>query len=90
MTNIEMKRMWRASDVRTICIKENMYTCGDCDEYSNMLSFVSDHEPTIENLYTVAADIVDHSKYQTISNVMFILENEVVMKTFTLNGVDEF
>ena len=89
-TNIQAKRIWSAGTVRATCIRENLYTGGDCDEYAEMLDFVDKHEPSIDALYTVAKNINDHSHEQTISNIMYLLERSAVYTTYSLNGEDDF
>lgn len=83
------KRQWSADSVRSACIRNELYTGGDCKEYASMLSMVDTMEPTYANLYTVACDIKEHSDDQTITNVMFILEREAVTTTFEIDGSDE-
>ena len=86
---ITSKRQWYADRVRQACIRNDLYTRGDNEAYSKMLSFVDDNEPSMAALYKVAKDIFEHSKGQTITNVMFILENEAVITTFEIDGSDE-
>jgi hypothetical protein len=54
-----------------------------------MLNMADRTEPTTKAMYLVAKDIQEHSKDQTITNVMFILEREAVLTTFEINGSDE-
>ncbi len=79
--NITTTRNWTAEDVREVCIKNNLYTAEKSAEYTHMLDLVEKLPPTTENLYIVASDINDHSKKQTITNIMYLLENQAV-KTF--------
>lgn len=55
------KRSWSMYNVRKFCIQNNLYTCGDNEQYSTMLRFVEDNEPTAENIKLVAIDIAAHS-----------------------------
>jgi len=87
--NIAINRYWSTQSVREVCIKNNLYTSGDCEEYDKMLSSVKSLYPSAENLYFVASDILSHSKNQTITNIMFILENEAVTTTFRIDGRDD-
>lgn len=87
--NIKESRFWSMESVRSACIRNNLYTGGDCKEYDHMLNWVSRLYPNTENLYFIAKDIKEHSNYQTISNVMFILENEAVTTTFEIEGEEE-
>lgn len=86
---ITSKRMWSATGVRSACISNDLYTRGDNEAYSKMLGFVDGHQPTTEAIYRVAKDIADHSREQTICNVMFILEREAVVTSFEIDGSDE-
>ena len=69
-------------DVRNMCIRENFYTCGNCEEYNKMLDYVFNHKnPELTDIYNVAKDILEHTDkelQQTIENIMFILANDVI------------
>lgn len=88
---IQTFRRWTPDRVRQACIRNDLYTRGTNEEYGRMLSYVgsADGGPTTANLYLVAKDICEHSKNQTITNVMFILEREAVITTFEIFGSDE-
>ena len=65
-----MKRFWYSTDVMEFCIREELYTKGDCESYEDMLQYVRDHElPTAEDIEKVVIDILFHSEgYGTIFN----------------------
>lgn len=86
---ITTRRHWSAERVRYACIKNNLYTRGDNEAYGNILDYVSRSYPDTENLYLVAKDICEHSKGQTVSNVMFIIESEAVTTTFAIEGEED-
>lgn len=86
---ITRNRRWGYSTVRQACIHNDLYTRGDCEAYEKMLNMVERTAPTTKAMYLVAKDIQAHSKDQTITNVMFILEREAVITTFEINGSDE-
>ncbi len=86
---ITRNRIWGYETVRQACIRNDLYTRGDNEAYSKMLEFVEKVEPTTKAVYTVAKDIADHSKNQTITNVMYILENEAILTTFEIDGRDD-
>ena len=91
MTNapdITAKRFWSPESVRAACICNNLYTKGDNEEYSEMLRMVEVEPPTYDRIYIIATDICLHSEMQTVTNVMYILENEAVTTTFELDGND--
>lgn len=83
---IKITRKWSLKSVREACIKNNLYTCGDCEEYDHMLNWVERLYPSTENMYFIANDIVEHSEDQTISNVMFILEKDAINTFFEIDG----
>ena len=83
---IKITRKWSLGSVREACIKNDLYTCGDCEEYDHMLNWVGRLYPSTENIYFIAKNIVDHSKDQTISNVMFILEKDAINTFFEIDG----
>ena len=80
-------RRWSMEDIVQMCIENNFYTQGDALAYSRMLQRVEVMEPTLENIYAVAVDILDHTdenEDQTITNIMCIIENTVVRTTFDI------
>ncbi len=83
---IKITRKWSLGSVRDACIKNNLYTCGDCEEYDHMLNWVERLYPSTENMYFIANDIVEHSEDQTISNVMFVLEKDAINTFFEIDG----
>ena len=85
---ITEKKVWTARDVRNACIRNELYTLGDCGQYDRMLDCVRNSYPDTENLYLIARDIQKHSKGQTVSNVMFILANEAVKTCYEVEGED--
>jgi hypothetical protein len=89
-TQIVRTPNWSSENVRRACIRNDLYTVGDSGSYLRMLSDV-DKNPTPSDfgLFIIARDIADHSENQTVSNVMYILANEAVWYTFTLNGRDD-
>lgn len=87
---ITTNRRWSAMSVRETCIKHDLYTCGDNEEYKHMLQSVARWPyPSIEDLYLIAKDVQKHSKDQTITNVMFLLEKDAVITTFEIDGQDD-
>ena len=83
---ITSARRWTSTDVRGACIRNNLYTRGDNEDYEAMLNSVDKLDPTPENIYQVAKDIYDHSKNQAITNIMFILERETVYTFYFIDG----
>ena len=80
---------WCASSVRAACIRNDLYTLGDNDEYFSMLEKVSSTpSPTDLDIYTVAKDIVAHSECQDVCNVMYILANEAVTYLYDIDVLD--
>ena len=87
--NIADNRRWSGMSVRQTCIKHDLYTCGDNEDYEHMLNWVERLYPNTENLYFIAEDIQKHSKDQTITNVMYLLEKDAVTTTFEIDGRDD-
>ena len=86
MAKITETKTWRASNVRSMCIKNDYYTAGDNEAYAKMLNFVDTHEPTKTNIYKVAVDIVKHSflesygqsEKENIESIMYEIANNAV------------
>ena len=80
-------RRWDMEDIMHMCINHNFYTRGDTRAYTKMLNYVKQKEPTPEEIYIVAVDILDHTdenEDQSITNIMYIIENEVVRTTYEI------
>lgn len=80
-------RQWSMEDIVSMCIENNFYTQGDALAYSRMLQRVEVMEPTPEEIYKTAVDILDHTdpnEDQTITNIMCIIENTVVRTTYEI------
>lgn len=81
-------RHWSSSRVRDFCVSHNWYTCGDCQEYTELLNFVSNNDPSPDNLYTVARDIYTHSDFQEeefpLETMMYLLTRDCVSFTYEI------
>ena len=55
---IEVDKAWLASDVRHVCIKNNWYTHGTCQQYENMLNMVDKYYPSDMRIFYVAVHIL--------------------------------
>lgn len=81
---------WTPASVRSACIFNSLYTNGDNESYETMLEQVGRiPTPSDIGVYMVAKDIADHSEGQTVANVMYILANQAITYTFTLDGRDD-
>ena len=59
---IKETRTLYASDLRTLCIRENWYTCGDNDAYENLMSRCFCENLTTDIIEDIARDILGHSE----------------------------
>lgn len=66
----ERVEVWTASNIRTMCIEHDFYTCGTNSNYCDLLSFIDETEPTFNNVYAAAFDIVMHSDTMTLGCTM--------------------
>lgn len=79
-----MKQIRRISgeNVRLMCIKHNLYTCGDNEQYGRMLSYceyyrINDLEATLSDLHFIAEDIWEHSStVLSVGQIVELLINE--------------
>lgn len=83
-SKITESRWWCYRNVIDLCVKNNFYTCGCNREYEYMLDFVREHEPTVQNLYKVANDILSHSNDEAnnnyvVTDIMMLLEKNTVL-----------
>lgn len=78
-------RHWNTIDVRGMCVNMGLYTRGTSEDYDATLNIVRDHRtPTLEDIYRVAEDINRHSEGQTVTNIMYMLVNDVVKSCFEI------
>lgn len=54
-------RQLSKSDLRSLCIRQNWYTCGNNEEYSNMLNKANKGNITTNDIVAIAKDIKEHS-----------------------------
>lgn len=81
---------WCTGSVRAACIRNDLYTLGTNDDYSEMLKKVDDTPlPTEHDIWEVGMDIVEHSECQDIENVMYILANEAVKYCFCVEYLED-
>jgi len=78
---IETKR-WSIESVRRACIRNDLFTAGDCEEYDHMLNWVTRLYPNTENIQYIAEIIDKYSENQDVANIMYILANEAVVTTY--------
>jgi len=84
------RRDWFSHDIRKMCIKNDYYTGGTIKDYEALLRFVDEHEPTVDNIESVAYDIVRHSdlsrynqtEEENVDSVMFEIAEHAVCLTY--------
>lgn len=57
-------RTWTSSAVVSVCKTFNYYNAGDTTAYEKMLARVDRTRPTIDNLYKIALNIYNHTKFE--------------------------
>lgn len=89
---VNTAKSWNPTSIRKMCIDNDLYTCGDVDEYNAMLAFVDSNEPTSSNMYAVAFDIVNHSDFsaygttfeESLEAVLFEILNKAIITSVSL------
>lgn len=71
------------SDVRSMCVENDFYTCGTNEEYEAMFSMVIVLYPkniiTADDLAPIAADILAHSKTDMeLESILYCLGEKIV------------
>lgn len=91
MTYTETRTL-SATALRSLCIKNDWYTCGDNEEYTALFDRLYDQDGcpvilTAQKLSEIAADIMAHSEIEdyTITSVMYEL-NKACTVTFDENS----
>lgn len=64
---------WIAKEIRNFCLEEGYYTEGKVREYEEMLLFVDKNDPTPENIYKVAKNILDHSDSEHKRRIEYLM-----------------
>lgn len=90
VTPSRKRKTWHPKRVRQCCIDNQWYTRGTNKDYEEMLDYVRDTKPTIENIFTVAKDIYDHSDFdsrfdtedEVVEAIMFTLNREAIVTSY--------
>lgn len=79
MTNLNLTIRTDSGLIRGLCIKEQYYTNGTIDDYSDLLEYVDEHRDLDEHsLDIIAQDILLHSCYfdETVANIKHKILND--------------
>ena len=93
---MKIKRTWNGMSVREACVRNDWCTKMTNEYYAELLDSVENIDPTYENIWNLAEDIVDGSsleKYgqtrlENVASVMFVIEQDVVHTFFELEETD--
>lgn len=85
---IKEEKTWDSGDLRQMCMRHNLFTRGVNADYYEALHFVDDNEPTIDNIYMLADFILNNSSDNELTNIMFLISNEVVKTYYYEVGVN--
>lgn len=67
--------VWTAEEIRYFCMEEGYYTEGNVRDYEEMLLFVDHNDPTPENIYKVAKNILDHSDSEHERRIEYMMRD---------------
>lgn len=78
------RQTWDPMDVRQLCIDQDWYNAGSCQDYEDLLHLVEGLEPTPSNIMRIAQNIANHTSKDDlgIETIMFYIANNVVMRFF--------
>lgn len=80
MRRYRLKKRLYMEDVRTMCIRNELYTRGDNSAYSDMLDMCEYGTITTRNIYKIAEDIKYHSDTtKTVDDIAYMLMQKVVL-----------
>lgn len=65
---IKETRKIDAYKVRQMCIKDNYYTRGTNEDYTNLLMNLCEMDADTYTIYIIATDIIEHSDYEKKMN----------------------
>lgn len=81
-----IKASWNAYSVRNVCINNDFCTSMTCEEYDNLLNYVSSHEPTAKTVETVARMIAQGTETPedaTVEEFLDFIVYELLNKAMT-------
>ena len=61
--SVVIDRVWNKYDMMRLCSDHDYYDAGDVNEYNNLLEFVRLNEPTRQNIFIAALDIMLHTDF---------------------------
>jgi hypothetical protein len=67
--------VWIAEEIRNFCLEEGYYSEGKVRDYEEMLNFVDQNEPTTENIYKVAKNILAHSDQEHQRAIEYLMRD---------------
>lgn len=79
----QIQRVWYMDDLRSFCIRNNLYDAGTIQDYETILNFVRHTVPTEANIWIVAQDIKEHSRGRsalTTSDIAKRLDAQIVYR----------
>lgn len=74
-TKVIEHAVWTAEEIRYFCMEEGYYTEGNVRDYEEMLLFVDHNDPTPENIYKVAKNILDHSDSEHERRIEYLMRD---------------
>ena len=57
----EVRRL-TSTDLRALCIRENLYTGGTLRDYDNLIAITEKENITTDDIVEIATDIIEHSE----------------------------
>ena len=79
MSNFKATRIIRSDKVRQMCINYNLYTCGNSEEYTNMLiKLCGVYSPLMDDYETIAVDILSHSRWEDLAGEYNVTYDELM------------
>ena len=75
--SIIIDRAWNKYDMMRLCNDCDYYDAGCIDEYNNLLEFVRLHEPTRQNIFIAALDIMMRTDTEKDKDMLCCIMDEI-------------
>jgi len=87
MKSAETKVVIRRDSIYNLCVRQQYYTCGDCEAYDKMLGYVDSLnniqlDKIADAVYIIANDIYEHSDIERFQNEYGCSKEEVLQAIY--------
>jgi len=87
MKSVKTKVVIHRDSIYNLCVRQQYYTCGDCEAYEKMLGYVDSLndiqlDKVADAVYIIANDIYDHSDIKRIQREYGCSKEEILQAIY--------